>query len=748
MVEGLDFPIPSDQAPPQVGGRLKHFRQNWQHITKDPWILQVVSGLRIQFRSPPPLSLPCRGIQQRLGREQMLVLDREVQDLLSKQAVRPCPHRTDGFYSTLFAVPKKGGGWRPVINLKSLNSYLVRTPHFKMETIQSLKDVLRQGDFMVKLDLKDAYLTVPVHQDDHRYLRFMWKGKAFEFTTLPFGLAPAPFFFTKLLRPVVSFLRLRGIRLIVYLDDILIMASSAEKATRDLQVVLRILAHLGFIINMKKCLTTPTQMIEFLGFILNSLRMVLSLPKEKVFKIRKECRRMLNQTEVSSHSLAHLIGLMTASIPAIQIAPLHYRGLQRLRTRGLRGSHLNYDRKVRMSEYAVMDLTWWATRLNAQIQRPILPPTASLNLETDASTLGWGAFCRESSQRTGGPWSRAEAVLHINWLELMAAFLAVRCFAKARSEIHIQLFMDSRVAIAYVNHLGGTRSRNLCTLALEFWEWCVHRKITLHAVHIPGRRNEIADWESRHMSDYSDWQLDREVFKRVQRALGPFSVDLFASFRNTQLEVYFSWKPDPSAEAVDALCQVWSNHRPYLFPPFALIGRSLHKVRMDRVTQAVLIAPLWPAQAWFTQAWFPILTSMLTHRPILLPSLPNLLLDPLGQTHPLIMQGHLTLVAWPISGVDSRVRAFLQTQPLSFVPPGGRAPQRLTRQHGEDGFIGVTDGRLILAQRNIANFLTGIFGEGKSHSTLNTYRSAISMSHDKVDGTSVGQHSALCRLHV
>ena len=107
----------------------------------------------------------------------MLVLDREVQDLLSKQAVWPCPHRTEGFYSTLFAVPKKGGGWRTVINLKSLNSYLVRTPHFKMETIQSLKDALRQGDFMVKLDLKDAYLTVPVHQDDHRYLRFTWKGK-------------------------------------------------------------------------------------------------------------------------------------------------------------------------------------------------------------------------------------------------------------------------------------------------------------------------------------------------------------------------------------------------------------------------------------------------------------------------------------------------------------------------------------------------------------------------------------------
>jgi hypothetical protein len=55
----------------------------------------------------------------------------------------------------MFVVPKKDGGWRPIINLKSLNSYLF-TPHFKLESIQSLKDVLLQNDFMVKVDLKDA----------------------------------------------------------------------------------------------------------------------------------------------------------------------------------------------------------------------------------------------------------------------------------------------------------------------------------------------------------------------------------------------------------------------------------------------------------------------------------------------------------------------------------------------------------------------------------------------------------------
>ena len=65
--------------------------------------------------------------------------------------------------------PKIDGGWRPIINLKSLNSYLF-TPHFKLENIQSLKDVLLQNDFMVKVDLKDAYLTVPMHHSAYKYL--------------------------------------------------------------------------------------------------------------------------------------------------------------------------------------------------------------------------------------------------------------------------------------------------------------------------------------------------------------------------------------------------------------------------------------------------------------------------------------------------------------------------------------------------------------------------------------------------
>ena len=70
-----------------------------------------------------------------------------------------------------------------------------------------LRDLLRMNDYLVKIDLKDAYLTVPVWKDHQKYLRSLWQESMFEFVCLPFGLATASRVFTKLLKPVVGALR-------------------------------------------------------------------------------------------------------------------------------------------------------------------------------------------------------------------------------------------------------------------------------------------------------------------------------------------------------------------------------------------------------------------------------------------------------------------------------------------------------------------------------------------------------------
>jgi hypothetical protein len=72
-----------------------------------------------------------------------------------------------------------------------------------MESVRTVKAIIQKGDWLLKLDLKDAYLSVPIHMDHQKYLRFYWESRAWQFRALPFGLSSAPQTFTKLLKPVV-----------------------------------------------------------------------------------------------------------------------------------------------------------------------------------------------------------------------------------------------------------------------------------------------------------------------------------------------------------------------------------------------------------------------------------------------------------------------------------------------------------------------------------------------------------------
>ena len=104
-----------------------------------------------------------------------------------------------------------------------------------MESIKSVKGLIQKGDWLTKLDLKDAYLTVPVHPGYQKYLKFHWQGQQWQFTVLPFGLNSAPYIFTKLMKPVVATLRKLGIRVVLYLDDMLLMANSQDRARDHFQ---------------------------------------------------------------------------------------------------------------------------------------------------------------------------------------------------------------------------------------------------------------------------------------------------------------------------------------------------------------------------------------------------------------------------------------------------------------------------------------------------------------------------------
>lgn len=168
-----------------------------------------------------------------------------------------------------------------VFNLKQLNTY-VKTQHFKMESLKSLLDLLTPGCFMVKLDLQDAYNSIPVDKSDRPFLCFLHPEtqEVLCYTCLPFGLSDAPRVITKILAPVASFLRKLGILLIVYLDDWLLVAKTKAQVEEEVQLAAYLLEHLGFRLNCKKSILQGEMV--FLGVSVNSRTMELSLPQAKV----------------------------------------------------------------------------------------------------------------------------------------------------------------------------------------------------------------------------------------------------------------------------------------------------------------------------------------------------------------------------------------------------------------------------------------------------------------------------------
>ena len=116
--------------------------------------------------------------------------------------------------------------------------------------------------------------------------------------------------------------------MIVYIDDILLMAETKEKARDEASGLIYLLQCLGFTVNMEKTVLDPSQYLEFLGVIVDTTKMVLSLPAQRIKKIRAESRQILEAELVTARTLSRLIGKMNATNQVIPPAPLFCRSLQ------------------------------------------------------------------------------------------------------------------------------------------------------------------------------------------------------------------------------------------------------------------------------------------------------------------------------------------------------------------------------------------------------------------------------------
>lgn len=668
-----------------VGGRLSKFLKEWEKITTDKWVLEVIrEGYKLEFLEKPPFL----GVKPtRVPEKNQKLIKAEIDSLLEKNAIEivQSSEIQTGFYSTLFLVPKKNGELRPVINLKPLNRYL-RKQHFKMDTMTKVLNLVEPGDWGLTIDLKDAYFHIKIYKGHRKYLRFQFQGIVYQFRALCFGPTSAPRVFTKIVSVVVAWLRQRSIRIASYLDDWLALNRLQQGLLQNRVMLLNLLFRLGFMINKQKSNLVPRQLISYIGGQFNLKQGLVFPTEERLLNLKIAVLNIVKGQNTARHFLI-VLGMIASCLELIPHGRLFMRPLQLHLLQNWSPARMSLNCQVPVTPQLISDLQWWLQDHNIAKGRLLRQTSCQVTVTTDASgTWGWGGHM--DNLVVQGQWSDLEKMEHINCLEMKAVIYTLQRFLSHLRNKAVMIRSDNTTVVQYINKQGGTRSPYLCQLTMTLWLLAIQNNMTLKAAHIMGKKNVLADALSRQSISLMEWELNSTVVHQIFSRWGQPLLDLFATYQNKKTLLYCSWIPDPQAYAQDALSIAWENMFVYAFPPLQLIPKVLKHFQMFNC-KMILIAPHWPRQHWFPQV-----LQLLIAQPVKLPQFQNLLSQKRGKLlHP--QPQSLQLTAWLLSTKSSHQKAFQRTLESCWQPLGGREHKKTTNVNLGSSIAGVVNNKLI-----------------------------------------------------
>ncbi len=679
-----------------IAARLSRHIDKWREVTQNHWVLSTVEhGLDLELIGTPlPLGLVPKPVA--VSQAEAVALDQEVARLQVAGAVVPLPCRlTEAFFSNIFGVPKSDGGTRLVHSLRRLNVF-VPYRHFKMTGLCAALALVSRGCHMATIDLEKAYFTVGVRRDQWRFLAFRWRDRDYAFPVMAFGLSSAPRVFTKLLKPLLAYLREQGVLILNYIDDLLIVARSRAQCLLHLQWTLDLFHRVGFSIHPEKGQLSPSRRVKFLGFIIDSQSMTVELPPDKLQALNRSLRKTTTKVQqgmpVGARSLARLLGRLAQTAPAVLRARLYTRELYS----DLNGAHHRaWDAPVRLGPLALQELVTWLQFLPSWNGRSFILQNATIWMTTDASAGGWGAWIGMPGSEvplatTFGFWSAADRRLltSSNQREFQAVFLGAKAFRDSLRGERLLVRSDNTATVACLNQQGGPIPvlNRLSRETLEFL-WSVVAEV--HAVHLPGVVNCLADGLSRllQLADPRDYKLNPAWFRAAERLWGRRSIDLFATMANAQVPTFAAGRPDPEAVAIDAMMLDWNPSAPFMEapwanPPFIMILRVLLKIQQDRATVALCL-PLWPGALWF-----PLLPPMLADFPRLLPVQQDIFLPGYLGSEASIGPPPWRVIVCLLSGDERRTSVFRRRLWRWWRARVGRAPPHNMTVRGAFGLHG------------------------------------------------------------
>ena len=601
----------------------------WRAINAPSFALSWIAfGYQLRFLSP----VPRVGFENHPGAfTHFSFIDEELKKRVERGQFSVVDQSFAHVINPLDVVKKSSGGHRLILDCRLVNGFLPDIP-FRLENLSVVPQIVTKGQWLFSTDLEDAYFHIPMHPLSRPYLCFKWRDVVYTTNVLPFGLNLAPFIFTKMLRPVIRFCRSLGISVIAYLDDFL-WCDDRHSIDGLVAFARALLGLLGFSVSDKKSEWTPTQLLQFLGLLVNAEAYAFEVPKGKLQKIGSIVSDLIARAEkrsaITTRQVAAVCGHLLSVRLAVAPARIYTRALYRVLN-----SASHWDQRLVLPPDALTELKFWSENLHSFTALGMVPAKSVLRLYCDSSEDGWGAHT--IGVAAFGMFEAAEIGTSSTHRELLGLLSAIRTpsIRKAIANRRITFVLDSRAAVQNLLKGGGPKP-DLCELVKAIWTECLSLNSDAGAEWIAREENELADQLSK-FRERADWSLHPDLFFQLDTMFGPHTVDRFAARHNTLCARYNSLHYDSGAEAIDAFKQNWAGENNFVNAAFSDIDRVLQQTVEQRST-ITLVFPLWESAPWFNQL------QSLASRIVWLPSLPGTFIP-----GPRSSRMFLTTPPWPV----------------------------------------------------------------------------------------------------
>jgi hypothetical protein len=265
---------------------------------------------------------------------------------------------------------------------------------------------------------------------------------------------------------VASHLKKQNIRLAIYLDNRLGVNQVKPKLIQDREIMLNLLARLGFMINVDRSNLTPNLSITYIGDLFKLDQGIVLPTQERVQGIISAVHSLMNDKITARHYL-HLLGNLASCLELIPNARLFMRPIQLHLLENWSPSKMSLDFQIPCTQMLKTHLKWWLSLANITQGRSLILSQQTVTITTDASLTGWGGHMK--NQTVQGLWTEQMKLQHINNLELQAVFLTIKKFQKLLQKKEVLVRTDNTTVVQYINKQGGTHSLQLCQQAWGLW---------------------------------------------------------------------------------------------------------------------------------------------------------------------------------------------------------------------------------------------------------------------------------------